>query len=356
MIKPKKLQKGDKVAIVSLSSGILGGSEFQLKLGIDALKSFDLEPVLMKNATKGIDYLWNHPEARAQDLKAAFLNDSIKGIICAIGGIDTYKTVPFLLEDDEFVNAVKTHPKLFTGFSDTTINHLMFYKLGMKTFYGPNFLNDLAELPENILSYTKLNFENYFSDANSFEIKSSDTWFEERIEFDQASLETPRVKHKEEHGYLVLRGQGKAQGELIGGCLESLYSLVSPIDFPNESAVSNKYELFPSADKWQDKILFIETSEDKPDAAEYRKMLRGLFATGILEKISGILVGKPQNEIGFDEYQKILVEETKETNTPILYNVNFGHAYPHAVIPYGAKAEIDFDNRKVKIVESFFDK
>lgn len=356
MIKPKKLQKGDKVAVVSLSSGVLGESEFQLKLGINTLKSFGLEPVLMKNATMGIDYLWNRPEVRAQDLKDAFLDDSIKGIICAIGGIDTYKTVSFLLQDDEFVNAVKTYPKLFTGFSDTTINHLMFYKLGMKTFYGPNFLNDLAELPENILPYTKSSFKNYFSDASSFEIKSSDTWFEERTGFDQASIETPRVKHKEEHGYLVLRGQGKVQGELIGGCLESLYSLVSPIDFPEESEVSTKYELFPTLDKWQDKILFIETSEDKPDAAEYRKMLRELFATGILEKISGILVGKPQNEVGFDEYQKILVEETEETNTPVLYNVNFGHAYPRTVIPYGAKAEIDFDNRKVRIVESFFAK
>ena len=43
------------------------------------------------------------------------------------------------MEDREFVNAVQAHPKLFTGFSDTTVNHLMFYRLGLSTYYGPDF-------------------------------------------------------------------------------------------------------------------------------------------------------------------------------------------------------------------------
>lgn len=40
----------------------------------------------MPNALRGIEYLKNHPEARAQDLKDAFYDKSIKAIICAIGG------------------------------------------------------------------------------------------------------------------------------------------------------------------------------------------------------------------------------------------------------------------------------
>ena len=98
---PRKLNKGDKVAIVSLSSGILGMEycEHELKIGLERLKEMGLVPVIMPNALKGVDYIEKHPEARAADLKQAFMDNSIKGIICAIGGDDTYKTIPYLMED-----------------------------------------------------------------------------------------------------------------------------------------------------------------------------------------------------------------------------------------------------------------
>ena len=111
-----------------------------------------------------MNYLENHPEAKASDLKTAFMDDSIKGIICAIGGDDTYRTIPYLMEDKEFINAVKTYPKIFTGYSDTTNNHLMLNKLGLSTFYGPCFLVDIAELDNEMLPYTKKYFEKFFSD------------------------------------------------------------------------------------------------------------------------------------------------------------------------------------------------
>ncbi len=76
----------------------------------------------MPNALKGIEYLQVYPEARAKDLKDAFLDDSIAGIICAIGGGDTYRLLSYLMEDEEFIKAVEKHPKLYTGFSDTTLH------------------------------------------------------------------------------------------------------------------------------------------------------------------------------------------------------------------------------------------
>ena len=161
MNKPYALSVGDQVAIVSLSSGILGEDfcKHQIELGVKRLESFGLKPVFMANALKGIEYLKAHPEARAADLKEAFFNNDIKGIICVIGGDDTYRLLPYLMEDEVFIKKVKERPKLFTGYSDTTINHLMFYKLGMQTFYGPNFLCDLAELGSEMLPYTKTAFE-----------------------------------------------------------------------------------------------------------------------------------------------------------------------------------------------------
>ena len=77
----------------------------ELDIAIRRLEEIGLIPVLMPNALKDMDYLQNHPESRANDLKRAFMDTSIKGIICAIGGDDTYKTIPYLMEDEEFIDA-----------------------------------------------------------------------------------------------------------------------------------------------------------------------------------------------------------------------------------------------------------
>ena len=108
-MRAQKLNKGDKVAIVSLSRGLLGMPfcKHELDIAIRRLEEIGLIPVLMPNALKDMDYLQNHPESRANDLKQAFMDTSIKGIICAVGGDDTYKTIPYLMEDEEFINAVK---------------------------------------------------------------------------------------------------------------------------------------------------------------------------------------------------------------------------------------------------------
>ena len=78
-MKPQKLRKGDKIAIVSLSRGILGMPfcKHQLDIAIKRLKEFGLVPVIMPNALKDMKYIEEHPEARASDLKEAFM-DNVK--------------------------------------------------------------------------------------------------------------------------------------------------------------------------------------------------------------------------------------------------------------------------------------
>lgn len=357
LIKPKSLKKGDKVAVVSLSSGILGEDfvKHQLDLGLKRIREFGLIPVVMPNALKGIEYLKNHPEDRAQDLKDAFYDKSIKGIICAIGGNDTYRTLPYLLEDKDFINSVQDNPKLFTGFSDTTINHLMFYKLGMVTFYGPNFLCDLAELDEEMLPYTRKSFLKYFENNNEDFIESSDVWYEERKDFSLKALGTSRVKHIEKKGYEVLQGEGKFNGRLLGGCLESLYNMLTQDRCEDEKAICEKYGLFPELDEWKNKILFIETCEEKPIPEKFEKELTALKNTGIFDVISGIIVGKPQDEKYYNEYKEVYNRVIENKNLPILYNVNFGHAYPRCIIPYGIEAEVDLDKKEIRLKESMFE-
>ena len=92
MIKPERLRRGDKVAIVSLSRGMLGEKQYLQKYELvkkSLEEKFGLEVVTMENALKGIDYLYNHPEKRAEDLMNAFVDKEIKAVFNAIGGFDS---------------------------------------------------------------------------------------------------------------------------------------------------------------------------------------------------------------------------------------------------------------------------
>lgn len=356
MLKPPALKPGDRVAIVSLSSGVLGESfaAHELKRGQQRLRELGLIPVTMPHACQGLSHLEAHPEARAADLKTAFTDPTIKGIFCAIGGIDTYRLAPYLLDDPEFITAVHTQPKLFTGFSDTTVDHLMLYKLGLTTYYGPNLLNDLAELGPSLLPYTQQTLEHYLQNPATTPIVSSPIWYEERTDFSPAALDTLRISHPETRGYEVLRGTGQVTGHLLGGCIDSLNSLLTDPNYPDEPEIAQKYGLLPAPATWQDKILFLETSEEQPTPAAYLTMLQNLKSAGILGNVRAIIAGKPQNERYYEDYCRALLTATADDHTPIMANLNFGHAYPRTALPYGLSAEVDFDAKTLTVTEPFF--
>ena len=349
MNKPRKLQKGDKVAIVSLSSGMLGEDfcRHNIEIGTRRLKEYGLEPVFMPNTLKGISYLAEHPEARASDLKQAFMEDSIAGIICAIGGDDTYRLLPYLMEDFAFKQAVQNNPKLFTGFSDTTINHLMLYQLGLQTYYGPNFICDLGELANEMLPYTKEAFESYLEGSSYNQICSSPIWYEERKDFSSAAVGTERIAHKEERGYELLQGPKIFSGELLGGCLESMYDILEGTRHPDEKEICERYHLFPNRKVWEGKILFLETCEEKPIPELFEKELCALKERGVFDAVNGILAGKPQDETYYEEYKELLKKVVHNDRLPIVYNVNFGHALPRCALPIGAEATVDMMKKTI---------
>ena len=355
-MKPRKLEKGDKIAIVSLSRGLLGMPfcKHQLDIAIKRLKEFGLVPVLMPNALKDMKYLEEHPEVRAADLKQAFMDKSIKAIICAIGGDDTYKTIPYLMEDEEFKKSVIENPKIFTGFSDSTNNHLMLNKLGLSTFYGHSLLVDIAELDNDMLPYTKKHFLKFFDNSKPYDITSSKTWYMERENFGVEELGKPRISHQEMHGFETLNGKGIVTGKLYGGCLDVIYNDLVGIRYKDEPKIFEKYQIFPTEAEWQEKILFIETSDEKPTPERLKEMLIELKTRKILSSVKGVIVGKPQDEKYYDEYKNVYKEVFINLSTPVLFNVNFGHATPKCLIPYDAEATIDYDNGTIVINDYLF--
>lgn len=340
MIKPEKLKKGDKIAIVSLSAGLLGEDALIHKLDIakERLeKIFGLEVVTMPNALKGIKYLYEHPEARAKDLMDAFKDKTIKGIFCAIGGNDSIRLLPYIDFD-----VIKKNPKIFMGYSDTTSNHFMMRKAGLISFYGPTIMCEIADYVK-MPDYVKNAMENIlFKDSTGYEIKSSEYWSKDYIPWGIENINKEKEMTKEKHGYEVLQGSGTITGEVIGGCIDV---------FPMVNGTS----IWPKLDEWKDKILLLETSEEEiaPDTLLY--YLRNLGAQGILNVIKGIIVGKPSMEKYYDEYKEIYLKVMKEfnlTNLPIMYNINVGHAFFTGIIPLGGIITVDYDNKKIFIAES----
>lgn len=346
MTKPNRLKKGDKVAIVSLSRGMLGEDKFIHILDIAKKrleKEYGLEVVVMSNALKGIEYLYNNPEARAEDLMNAFKNKEVKAIINAIGGDDTIRLLPYIDFD-----IIRNNPKIFMGFSDTTVNHFMMYKAGLVSYYGGSLMNNWGEYVE-INEYTKNALENaFFNPTKTYEIKSSPycSYEDKKVYFNVNNINKKREVEKEVIGYEVLQGKGTAWGRLLGGCAETFVYLIGT-------------PLWPKLKEWKDKILFIEVSdEDKSsDLPEYyfAWILRNLEAQGIFNVIKGIIMGKPCIKEKYQSYKEILYDvvsnEGRHYELPIIYNVNFGHAYPIGIIPIGLECELDLNNKKITILE-----
>lgn len=340
MIKPEMLKKGDKVAVVSLSLGMLGDKDFIHKYYIakERLENeFGLEVVAMPNALKGSTYVYEHPEARAQDLMDAFKDDSIKAIICSIGGDDTIRLLPYIDFD-----VIRNNPKIFMGYSDTTVNHFMMNKAGLVSFYGPTIMCEFAEYVK-MNEYSKKAVEDMlFNDCENLEIDSCKLWSKDFVSWCEDNINKERELIEETHGYETLQGSGVVTGQVLGGCIDTFPMMVGT-------------SIWPTKEEWRDKILLIETSNDKPSPALVTYYLRNLGAQGIFDVIKGIIVGKPDGEEYYEEYKDVLKSVMKEYHheeMPILYNINIGHAFPTGIMPLGSDVQVDFDNQKIRLMES----
>ena len=339
-----------KIGVVSLSSGILGEDfvSHEVRIGIERLKKYGIEVEFLPNSTKGIEFLKNNPKARAKDLIDAFKDDSIDMILCAIGGDDTYRLLPYLFENNELEMAVKQ--KIFLGFSDTTINHFMLNKVGIKTFYGQAFLPDICELSNEMLPYSKHFFEELINNGEIKEIYPSDVWYNEREDFSEKAIGISMEGHYN-RGFELIRGNAKFEGKILGGCLESIFDIFDNSRYEDTVYLCQKYEIFPSLDEWKNKILLLETSEEKPKPELFRKMILKLEEYGIFDVISGLIIGKPQNEEYYEEYKQILLDEIKNKDLSIVYNINVGHSTPRCIIPFGVNAKVDIERQIIEFKE-----
>ena len=338
------------VAIVSLSCGLVGESFVQLEteIGLRRLEAYGLNVKFMPHALKGLEYVRDHPEKRAEDLLAAFRDPDVDLILCAIGGDDTYKMLPYLFDHNELAEAVTD--KIFLGFSDTTVNHLMLHKVGLKTFYGQAFLPDLCELGPQMHPYTRKYFEELITTGTIREITPSDVWYGERERFAPEEI-GKQLPARPNQGFELLQGAPVFSGKILGGCIDSLYDVFNGDRYADMPVLCRKYHLFPDAEDWRGRIILLESSEEKPTPEQYRAALEYLKETGVFGAVSGVLAGKPMDETYAEEYKRLLVEIIGRPDLPIVFNLNIGHAMPRCIMPFGVNAVVDAEKQVIRFTE-----
>lgn len=343
LLKPQRLQPGDRVMAVSLSWGGPGSYPHRYAAGKAQLQdAFGVTVVESPHALRDADWLQRNPEARAADLMTAFADKSVKAIISTIGGEDSIRLLPYLDLD-----LIRANPKIFMGYSDTTVTHMACFKAGLVSFYGPAIMAGFAE---------NGGLFPYMVDAVRRTLCSSkpigkiepnmEGWTVEHLDWAETENQSRQRQRSIPSGWRFLQGQGIHSGHLIGGCFEVLDWLRGT-------------ELWPGPELWQDAILFLETSEEAPSPFSVQRGLRVYAALGVLDKLSGILLGRPGGDIPpeqFVEYDKailtVVAEEQGLTDLPIITHMDFGHTDPMFVLPYGVTAEIDCESQRFAITEN----
>jgi muramoyltetrapeptide carboxypeptidase len=310
-IKAHKLKAGDNVGVISPSEPIVYKNEFLA--GVKELEKLGLKVVLGKNVFKSYGgYMAGTAKERLHDFHLMIKNPKIKAIFASTGGFCVNQMLPLI-----DYSLVKKNPKIILGYSDiTALTNAIYAKTGLVTFHGPHVESTIAEWD----SFTKKSFiKAVFQTKPIGQVPGISSW-------------------------KVLK-RGKASGILIGGNLTVLRTLIGTIYSPN----------------WNGAILFWEdcdlTYEDLDHFLTHLKM------AGILNKISGMIIGKNKNFIEIEEEpelkkrdllspKNIILERTQEYRFPIISEVQFGHVGEQITIPIGVKATIDTSKKLFSIDES----
>jgi len=292
MISPPYLKKGDTIAIVATARKNITDN---LKPAIDLAKNWGLEVVIGNTIGLDNNQLAGTDEQRADDFQKMIDNPNIKAIWCARGGYGTIRMVD-LIDFSKF----KQNPKWIVGFSDVTVLHSHLNHLGFETIHGI--------MPVNIEKASPI-----------IEETLRKALFGENVVY-----QVPFEKENK---------AGKAEGELVGGNLSILYSLMG-----SESQVDCK-----------GKILFIE------DLDEYLyhidRMMIGLKRCGCLENLNGMVVGSftkmKDNDIpwGKTAYQ-IIADVTKKYDFPIVYNFPAGHIHDNNTLILGKIVSLEVNGNE----------
>jgi len=285
---PEFLKKGDKIGIVAPARKI---SLDELKYSIEIIERYGLNITFTDNLFQQDNQFAGDDKTRIADMQEMIDDKSVKAIFFARGGYGSVR----IIDEIDFTN-FSYNPKWLVGYSDITVFHNHINKnFDVKTLH--------ASMPINFNTNTKYSLNSMF-DVLFGKLPS--------YSFPSHTLNKP----------------GSAKGELTGGNLSVLYSLLG----------SNS---FPDTDK---KILFLE------DLDEYLyhidRMMMGLKRSGKLKNLAGLLVGgmtkMNDNSIPFGKTATEIIRDTvDEYDYPVYFNFPAGHIDDNRALIMGGTVKIE---------------
>lgn len=284
------LQAGDKIGILSTARKI---SIQELENAMNIFQSWGLEVVLGKTINASLNQFAGSDELKIQDFNDMLADDSIKAIICARGGYGTVRII-----DSINVELFKSQAKWIVGFSDVTTLHAHIHQQSdLQSIHGIMPINFPIKDEENTATQTLKKL--LFGETTKYQFPS----------------------HK-------LNKKGNCKGQLVGGNLSIIYSLLGS----------------PSSYNTDGKILFLE------DLDEYLyhidRMMMNLKRNGLLNNLSGLLIGgmsdMNDNAIPFGKTAlEIIHEHTKDMHYPISFNLPSGHIEDNFALKIGGEYHLE---------------
>lgn len=292
LIFPPFLTHGDLVTIVSPSGKIdqrfLAGAQSRLE-------DWGLRVKLARHAGTAFGRFAGTKKQRAADLQHALDDAETKAILCSRGGYGAIH----LIDKLDFTSFA-SHPKWLLGYSDITLLHALWQQQGYASIHSPMARHLTVEPAEN--PCTESLRQLLFGHLPSYSFEG----------------------HK-------LNRAGTTEGILRGGNLSVLYGLRgTPFDLPPQGT-----------------ILFIEDIGERPYHVD--RMMNNLRLGGILENLSGLIVGQ------FTEYEEdpslgkevygLIAELVKDYDYPVVFGFPVGHTSTNYPLVCGAKVHLNV-NRK----------
>ncbi|MGH9547490.1 MAG: S66 peptidase family protein [Terriglobales bacterium] len=298
--KPPLLRSGDTVGIVAPASNV---KPALLEAGCAALRDLGYKPFYFDSIFERDLYFAGSAARRARELEEMFVRDEIRAIVCARGGYGSNYLLDIL-----DLKKIKSHPKIFVGYSDLT--SLLTYladSAGLITFHGPMVAKDFAHADG--------------VDLNSWQraLNGSSEW---------------TLKLDADVKALI---EGSAEGILYGGCLSMLVA-----------SLGTPYEIRTAGT-----ILFIEDIAAKPYQID--RMLMQLKLAGKLAEVRGIIFGEMVDCVQNNKEQSYTLEEVVlrvvgGVGVPVAYGLRSGHvSRNNMTLPFGVRAALNVTSAGVDV-------
>jgi muramoyltetrapeptide carboxypeptidase len=283
-----------------------------LNMGLEKLRELGFKVTLGncvgRLRTRG--YLAATDKERAEELNEAFRENTVNAVFCVTGGYGTLRMLPYL--DYEMI---KTHPKVFLGFSDITALHVALnQKSDVVTFHGPMIA---SEMGSEFTDYTE-------------------QWLLRAL---QENTPLGELTNPVDGPLLKEINEGEAKGKLIGGNLSLMaHGLGTPYEIDTKG-----------------KILLIEDTDEPPYRID--RYLTHLWLANKLQDAAGIVIGEftnyqvTSNEPSFTLWE-VLRDRIEESGKPAMYGLCFGHGKHHLTLPIGVEARLDATHRRIWIEEA----